>query len=156
MSQRSSSSFFALAALFAGAVAVAGGCAAFTEDPASMSAGETQQAVGAPQTCVDWWMSGQGPLGGPNTVNAKCLNTANLFIDTSVWLPGCLGNFNGRLGWARDGFFDRSCTACRLVVASSTHVLLGCNCLTETKALTGSGIELDGLTNVNGALVCPI
>lgn len=145
----------AMVAFVAGAAALAG-CVDDPAEPGSAPTGQVEQASGADASCTNWVATGQGPLGGPNSVAADCRQANGVFHHTEVWLPGCLGNNNGLLVWSGNGFFDRSCNACSVGIDPSFGPTWICSCANAAGQFQRAAAILGvGLTNSNGNLVCP-
>ena len=119
-------------------------------------------AGGAANTCINWRGTGNNPLdGSPNSMTAQCKNKAGSYVTTTAWLPGCVGNSNGRLIWAKDGYFDRSCKNCRVMpvsVAPKPVYAMVCDCKMPSSIFwrLSTAISMDALSNWDGKLVCPV
>lgn len=138
---------------FIGCVAVLGGCVDDAgESPAT---DQVEQASGAVWSCTNWSAVGQGPRGGANSIAADCQAVDGSWRRTEAWMPGCVGNQNGLLVWSRNGFFDRSCSNCYVDARDSSLIFFICNCSNAAGSWGLTGININGLTNSNGNLVCP-
>lgn len=143
-----------------------GGCAV----DASHDVGEFEQSdVGAPtdepagaiektgagNSCQKWLTTGAGPLGGPNSVQALCTKANGNYVFSEAWLPGCMGNNDGRLVWG-GRYFDRSCKGCKLErFPVEARAWFTCQCARTDGSWLQSSIEISYyLTNRNGQLTC--
>jgi hypothetical protein len=70
-----------------------------------------------------------------------------------TWLnfDECLGNYNGRLQWARNGWAFGSCRSPRLENGGQELVAL---CGNNDAVVAETRIVLDRIHNINGVLVC--
>jgi hypothetical protein len=110
---------------------------------------------GSANSCIFFWAAGTGPLGGPNSIGAQCLSATQDWVQSEVWLPGCMGNDNGRLVWG-GRYFDRSCRNCAVSQNGPySGAWFACDCQRADGRWTRSGLGVsDYLTNRNGYLTC--
>ncbi|KAK1253030.1 hypothetical protein MKX08_004217 [Trichoderma sp. CBMAI-0020] len=112
-------------------------------------------------TCVQVTLGGHGKI-GMTTLEARCVDDAGMWWDTSLDLNSCVGNVGGHLVYEARGAFDATCRPCTLDIIHGTgNVLLKCNCLDEvrfpryTSLEMGPGVsDLFAVRPVNGQLVC--
>jgi hypothetical protein len=108
-------------------------------------------AGGAKWTCNTWKIEG-------NQLTANCAARNGVYKRTFFWMPGFVANYNGRMVWARNGYFNNSCGPCWLSVSIDGRGDPSYNC--RCRAINGSwpttGLNLNDLSNINGNLVSPI
>ncbi|KAK3290493.1 uncharacterized protein B0H64DRAFT_436726 [Chaetomium fimeti] len=78
-----------------------------------------------------------------------CRRTNGLYSNAQLYLNTCLANRNGKLSWARNGNFGRSCWGHR--VESDGWFVSTCS---RSGGSTMNGIPLKHVHNRDGALVC--